>query len=400
MKKWTIGMAVTLVLIISLVSVACASAPARAPTPIPAPTPSFAPAPAPAPAPRPPTINESAMYDQAKAGSGTAAVSVEEWAGERMIVRTANISIVVDEVRFSIDQIARLAQNFDGYVVSSNVWEESTPSPTIIIAPGYKGEVPGTQDWKRLAGTISIRIPSKNFDAAMSALRGLAVEVSSESTTSKDVTEEYVDLNAKLKNLQATEEQLLRLMEKAEKVEDILNIQRELSNVRGQIEQTKGRMQYLERTSETSLIEVSLQQSKLDVKFTADKALAKKGETITFIPQIAGGFSPYSYEWSFGDGRTSTSQIPTHAYQATGNYTVTLKVTDDRGNTDTDTRVDYITIRPGWNAGSIAGGAWNGLVVFGQVLADIVIWLGIFSPLWIVVGGLVYWFVFRRKKRK
>jgi len=78
----------------------------------------------------------------------------------------------------------------------------------------------------------------------------------------------FVDLTAKLKNLEATEQQLLKIMEKAEKVEDILAIQRELTNTRQQIEQTKGRMQYLEQTSATSLIEVSLEQSKLDAKFT------------------------------------------------------------------------------------------------------------------------------------
>jgi hypothetical protein len=82
-----------------------------------------------------------------------------------------------------------------------------------------------------------------------------------ETTTAEDVTEEYVDLEAQLSNLQATEAQYLVLLEKAETVEDMLKVQKELSNVRGQIEQIEGRMKYLEQTSETSLIEVNLQET-------------------------------------------------------------------------------------------------------------------------------------------
>jgi hypothetical protein len=188
-------------------------------------------------------------------------------------------------------------------------------------------------------------------------------------------------------------------MEKAEKVEDVLAVQRELSKVRGEIEQTKGRMQYLERTSETSLIEVRLEQAKLDVNFTANKARVKEGEEVWFDSRVAGGFAPYSYEWDFGDGETSTANNPAHAYKAPGTYTVTLRVTDDKGNTDTETRKDYITVLPGWNAGTVASSARNGLVTFGHVLADIFIWLGIFSPAWIVIGGLVYWFWWRRRRK-
>ncbi|MEE8353927.1 MAG: hypothetical protein V3S10_05660, partial [Dehalococcoidales bacterium] len=58
----------------------------------------------------------------------------------------------------------------------------------------------------------------------------------------------------------------------------------------------------------------------------------------------------------------------------------------------------YVTVSPGWSAGGAAGDAWNGLVVFGQVVADIFIWLGIFSPIWIV-GGVIYWRWRRRRKR-
>ncbi|HJX13518.1 MAG TPA: hypothetical protein VJ377_08330, partial [Dehalococcoidales bacterium] len=60
---------------------------------------------------------------------------------------------------------------------------------------------------------------------------------------------------------------------------------------------------------------------------------------------------------------------------------------------------DYITVLPGWSAGNIAGGAWNGLVGFGRVIADIIIWLGIFSPVWIIIGVILYFAWWRRRKK-
>jgi len=317
----------------------------------------------------PPVIVEEALMPMAEVGELT----------ERMIVRTGDMWLVVEDVPVALDQITGMADGFEGYVVSSRVWKEG----------------------ERLAGSITIRVPAEHFEDAMRALREMAVDVNSERTSSKDVTEEYVDLSAKLTNLEATEEQLLRLMEKAETVKDILDVQRELSKTRGEIEQTKGRMQYLERTSATSLIEVHLEQSKINVEFTADKRRVKEGEKIQFtVRRIAGGFAPYSYEWDFGDGDISTDETPTHAYKDIGYYTVSLKVTDDEGNADTETRDAYIFVRPGWSAGRIASGAWNGLVTFGHVLGNIFIWIGIFSPVWVVIGGIFYWWWRRRRRQK
>lgn len=296
---------------------------------------------------------------------------------DRMIVRTANVQLVVNNVPVALDQIAELAQGFGGYVVSSNRFGEE----------------------ENLTGNIVFRVPAESFDNAMRALRGLAVEVKSESTSSQDVTEEYSDLAAKLRNLEATEEQLLRLLEKAEKVEEILSVQRELSRVRGEIEQIKGRMQFLERTSETSLIQVYLEQARLNVSFAADKRSVRAGQEVQFtLRQVTGGFEPYSFEWDFGDGDTSTDRSPAHTYRTTGGYTVSLKVTDDRGNTTTETRNEYITVLPGWSADITASEAWNGLVTLGHALANIFIWVGIFSPVWIVAGGITYWLLRRRKK--
>jgi hypothetical protein len=156
---------------------------------------------------------------------------------ERMIVRTGEMSLVVEDVTQVSNEIAQLAARFDGYVVSSSI----------------SGEEEDMRGW------ISIRVADEKFDQALAELRNLAVRVKSESTNSEDVTEEYIDLEARLKNAEATEQQYLALLEKATDVEDILRIYESLSRVRQEIEQIKGRMQYLERTSSMSLISVSLE---------------------------------------------------------------------------------------------------------------------------------------------
>ncbi len=213
MKRLIISLGLVLLL---LVPVACAS-----PPPMPPPMPTPVPAP---------------MYSDSGRGESLAPGALPSTAEERMIVRTGNISLIVKDVAGTRDEITQLAARFGGYVVSSHISGEE-------------------QD---LRGSISIRVPDDKFEQALSELRDLAVRVTSESTDSEDVTEEYVDLQSRLKNAEATEQQYLALLEKAKDVEDILRIYESLSQVRREIEQIKGRMQYLERTSSMSLITVHL----------------------------------------------------------------------------------------------------------------------------------------------
>jgi hypothetical protein len=217
MKKLIIGLVLVALL---LVPVSCAQAPEEAGAP---PPPEVIPAPSEAPPPAPEEVYRPAALP-----------STPE---ERMIVRTGEMSLIVEDVAQSVDEIAQLAASYGGYVVSSNIYGEE----------------------EDMRGQISIRVPDEKFDQALAELRELAVRVESESTSSEDVTEEYIDLEARLKNAEATEQQYLTLLEKAKDVEDILRIYDSLSRVRQEIEQIKGRMQYLERTSSMSLIWVRLE---------------------------------------------------------------------------------------------------------------------------------------------
>jgi len=287
MKRLIIGLVLVALL---LVPVSCA----KAPSPMPAPQEEDAISPMevpPMPAPMSPGAEEA--YKGAGVGG------LPSTAEERMIVRTGEMSLVVEDITQACDEIAQLAASFDGYVVSSRISGEE----------------------EEMRGRISIRVPDGKFELALTELRNLAVRVESESTDSRDVTEEYVDLKSRLKNAEATEKQYLALLEKAEDVEDILSIYESLSWVRQEIEQIKGRMQYLERTSSMSLISVRLEPE-------------------------------------------ATAKPLVHA---------------------------------GWSALEALKSAVRGIVIFGQWLGTLAIWLIIFIPVWGTILGIIYW---RRRRKK
>jgi hypothetical protein len=155
----------------------------------------------------------------------------------RMIIRNGDMELVVEDVSQAVEDITALASSLGGYVVNSYI----------------RGEEEEMRGW------ITFRVPDEDFETALSELRDMAVKVESEQTSSQDVTEQYIDLQARLANAEATEQQYLALLDKAEEVDDILDIYNYLSRIRQEIEQLKGQIQYLEQTTSTSLISVSLE---------------------------------------------------------------------------------------------------------------------------------------------
>ena len=160
--------------------------------------------------------------------------------GERMIIWTGDISLIVKDAEESLEEVEAVAKDLGGYVVNSSSW--------------YQQE--------QLRARLTIRVPAEGFDTAMARLKDLAIKVESRNVSTQDVTEEYTDLAARLRNLEATETELLELLtevrERTGKAEDVLAVHRELSNIRGQIEQIKGRMQYLEKMTAMATINIEL----------------------------------------------------------------------------------------------------------------------------------------------
>ncbi len=161
---------------------------------------------------------------------------------ERLIIRNADMSIVATDTEVALTQIAAMATNGGGWVVSSNVYQSSETSKT---------------------GYIQIRVPSEGFQSVLDAIAGLAVSVESLSTSGQDVTEEYVDLSSQLTNLEATAARVRTFLDDATRVEDALAVNAELSRLEGEIAVVKGRMQYLSQSAAFSSITVNVTPDEL-----------------------------------------------------------------------------------------------------------------------------------------
>lgn len=168
---------------------------------------------------------------------------------DRKIVYTASIRLRVDEPMETAQGLQALARQFGGYVSSANVYE-------------VRDEV--------YQATVQLRVDATQFDAALAALRGLGTEVLNEQLDSQDVTDRFVDLSARIENLERTEEELQLLLSEARerggKTEDILQIYRELTSVREQIELYQGQLNVLSDQVSLATINVELYPPEVQVE--------------------------------------------------------------------------------------------------------------------------------------
>jgi hypothetical protein len=158
-------------------------------------------------------------------------------AQQRLIIRTADMSIVVSDTEQTMAGIAQMAEDNGGWVVSSNVFQYDETAKT---------------------GNMSVRIPADGFQSFIDAVQLMSVEVTHISTSGDDVTEEYVDLSARLENLEATADRVRAFLDETKNVEEALAVNQELSRLEGEIEVLKGRIKYLEQSAAFSTVSIDL----------------------------------------------------------------------------------------------------------------------------------------------
>lgn len=215
---------------------ACGGQMASAPMPenaVPAAAPTSAPA-APAGAAGGAALEEKAYEDQA---ASSADPQAQQPAGQRLVIKSATVSLQVESVAGAEAQVRARAEQLGGYVVSV--------------------QTSGSDAY--MSSFVTVRVPAERFEEALSGVEGLAKKVLARSVGGEDVTEEFVDLESRMRNLDATRTRLLDLLAKATRVEDALQVNQALTDVQGQIEQIQGRMKYLSQSAAFSTISADLQ---------------------------------------------------------------------------------------------------------------------------------------------
>ncbi|MEK6453800.1 DUF4349 domain-containing protein [Caldifermentibacillus hisashii] len=172
---------------------------------------------------------------------------------ERKIIYNAHLRIQVKDYDQTLDEITKNVHEFGGYVVESMMSKNpETNSPN---------------------GEITVRIPQEKFRDFISLVEKGSSKVVDSSITGQDVTEEYIDLESRLKSKQTVESRLISFMEQAEKTEDLLAISKDLAKVQEEIETIKGRMNYLENKADLATVTISIEENKVEVKNLGDSQL-------------------------------------------------------------------------------------------------------------------------------
>ena len=170
----------------------------------------------------------------------------------RMIIHQASLSVNVKELDKAQANIEQKVAQYGGYIVESNVYQE---------------------DDQTSSGNMIVRIPEKHFEKFLADAEGQAAKVLERNVTGQDVTEQYVDLQSRVKSKRAVEERLLAFMSKAQKTEDLLKISSDLAKVQEEIEVMVGKMKYLENQTSFSTVELLMYENKVVVPEIESKEL-------------------------------------------------------------------------------------------------------------------------------
>ncbi len=221
---------------------------------------------------------------------------------DRMIVRNGSMSLVVKNVSSLVDEIRVYVEGQGGFLVTSSLNEQSS-NPS---------------------ATLTLRVPVDHYGPTYDWVKSKAEKIVSETSSGQDVTEEYVDLDSRLRNLRASEQQFLEIMKRSGQISDVLAVQQQLERIRGEIEQTVGRQKYLSQSAKLATLTLYLS--------------------------------------------TEEKELP------------------------------IVNPQQKWEPLAVIKAAFRSLAGFGESLGNTIIWLAIYSIVWI--PALLIWFWWRRRRNR
>ena len=188
------------------------------------------------------TVAGKSEFKQVSLTEADTAASAAE-AADRKIIRNANLTIEVKSTSDMQHKVTSIAESHGGFVVTSEAKQREDANP----------------EKRTLDIKLVVRVPSERFGSALDQIRGLANTLREENVTGQDVTEEFIDLEARIRTQRALELQFLEIMKQARNVEDALVVQRQIADVRTDIEKLEGRKRFLENRASLSTIVVTLE---------------------------------------------------------------------------------------------------------------------------------------------
>lgn len=263
--------------------VACAAAPTPVPTAAPpmragvaAAPPTPAAMPTKPPAPTPLHAPSTAYPAPETVSSGAPGLIGPAADARRKIIKNAQMTLTVENTDTALDRITGIVGDMRGYITSSRTFFDG-----------------GLQ-----AATITFAVPVDRFEETLQRVRRIALKVEHESASGQDVTDQYVDLESQLRNLEATADRIRDFLKKAQTVEEALKVNQQLSQVEKEIETIKGKLNYLGDRSAFSTI-------------TAELREPKPTPTPTFTPTITPTPTPTATPTVWNPGQTVTRAVET-----------------------------------------------------------------------------------------
>lgn len=211
----------------------------------------------------------------------------------RKIIKNADVRLLVKDTDVAVNRSTQIISDLGGYLISSRIWYQDYYGNNLMYA------------------TITLGIPVDQFERALTRMRELSIRVLDENASGQDVTDQYVDLQSQLTNLESTRARIQEFLEDAKTVDEALRINQELANIEAQIEQIKGQMNYISDRSAFSTITVNFEP---ELPTLTPTPTATPRPTATPIP------------WKPGDTYDDAKNTVTVAYQGIGTFLIWLAV--------------------------------------------------------------------------